>query len=176
MVAEDRLSRGKTLAKPTIQLRRMASEMMNRYLYRGVNAEMYRVTKGQLVPKGIGKPFKQPTYFGGDMYWGDGGVYGDSERNAVIQHQRDSNKIPTSGVSTTPMFENARRYATHDGNYSSGYVFKIDVELLKDHGVSHYAVAEHATKPALPGDQEVILVAKDFGVLPVGIVVDVVEV
>ena len=42
--------------------------------------------------------------------------------------------------------------------------------------ITSYAVEEHATQPAIPGDKEVILVARDFGVLPAGIVVDVIEV
>lgn len=103
-------------------------------------------------------------------------MYGESERNAVIQHQRDSAKNPGAGISTTPFFENAKVYATHKGEYSSGYVFKIDSELLGEYNVSKYVVAEHATSPAIPGDQEVILVAQDFGPLPNQIIVDVVEV
>lgn len=150
--------------------------MIHRYLYRGVNPEMYIRTNGQLVPKEIGEPFKKATYFGGDTYWGDGSVYGDSERNAVVQYQRDSDENQTSGISTTPILENAKYYATHGGKYSSGYIYKIEAELLQAHGVSYYVVAEHATKPAIPEDEEVILVAKDFGILPAGIVLEVLEI
>jgi hypothetical protein len=148
---------------------------MDRYLYRGVNPSLYEATNGMLVPKAIGQPFKQSTYFGGDNYYGDGSVFGESERNAVIQHQRDSDNHQTSGVSTTPFYENARRYATHNGKYSSGYIYKIDTQLLESHGISYFVVAEHATKPAIPEDKEVILVAKDFGVLPIEIIVEVIE-
>lgn len=149
---------------------------MDRYLYRGVNLSLYEATNGKLVPKAIGLPFKQETYFGGDIYFGDGTVYGESERNAVIQHQRDSNKHQTSGISTTPVYENAKRYATHDGKYSSGYIYKIDIELLGSNGVSYYVVEEHATMPSIPEDKEVILVARDFGILPIEIVVEVIAV
>jgi len=149
---------------------------MHRYLYRGVNPELYKRTNGQLLPKAVGEPFKKATYFGGDWYFGDGSVLGESERNAVVQHQRDSNKNLTSGISTTPIFDNAKRYATHNGTYSSGYIYKIDTELLQVHGVSHYAVAEHATMPTIPGDEEIILAAKDFGSLPAGIVLEVLEI
>jgi hypothetical protein len=55
-------------------------------------------------------------------------------------------------------------------------VFKIDSDLLEIHQVSKYVVAEHATLTAIPGDEEVILVAHDFGVLPDEIIVEVVEV
>jgi hypothetical protein len=148
---------------------------MQRYLYRGVNPEIHKTNDGKLVPKGIGLPFKQGAYYGGSYYC-DGSVYGESETNAVVQHQRDSSRNPTSGISTTPSLENARQYATHHGKYQSGYVYQIDTELLDEYGVSKYKVADHAMSPAIPGDEEVILVAKDFDVLPSEIIVDVIEV
>ena len=57
-----------------------------------------------------------------------------------------------------------------------GFVYKIDSDLLKKHGVSAYAVADHASSPAIPGDEEIILVARDFGPLPADIVVQVFQV
>jgi hypothetical protein len=146
---------------------------MARYLFRGENRALYEANGGRLIPKAVGQPFKTDTYFGGDVYFGDGSVYGESERNAIIQHQRGSTRHPTSGVSTTPFYENARSYATHCGKYSEGYVFKIDTELLEKCGVTSYAVEEHAEKPKIPGDKEVILVSSDFSALPQQIVVEV---
>ena len=150
---------------------------MLRYLYRGVNPQLHNVNAGRLVPKAQGVPFKQGVYWDSPTwYWDDGSTYGESSINAVIQHERDSSKNPTSGVSTTPLIETAKRYATHDGNYPSGYVYKIDIELLEKYEVSMYQVAAHATWPAIPDNREVILVAKDFGILPSEIVVEVLEV
>lgn len=148
---------------------------MHRFLFRGVNAAMHRQNEGKLVPKAAGKPFRSHAYWG-DAEWNDGSVFGESERNTVIQHQRDSSKHATSGVSTTPIFENACRYATHDGRHTTGFVYRIDTSLLEKYEVTSHVVAEHATQPAIPGDEEVILLAKDFGVLPQGIVVEVIEV
>ena len=153
----------------------MQLELMARYLYRGVNQDLYRSTGGKLRPKACGKDFKRPVYYG-EVYGGNGTVYGKSERNAVIMQQRDSSKYRTSGVSTTPIYENAVRYATHDGKHPSGYVYKIDTTLLEAHGVKAYPVNQHALKPAIPEDQEVILVACDYGVLLVQLIVDVVKV
>jgi len=110
------------------------------------------------------------------VYYGGGATYGESQQNAVIMHQQDSSEYQTSGISTTPSFQNAARYATHNGKYSAGFVYKIDTQLLARYGVTAYEVAEHAVKPAIPSDEEVILVAKDFGLLPKGIVVEVVAV
>ena len=153
----------------------MRLENMQRYLYRGVNSERHKINDGKLLPKAVGAPFKQGVHWR-RFYWGDGSVFGKSETNAVIQHQRDSTRNPTSGISTTPFLENAKRYATHDGKYRSGYVYKIDTELLEEYGVCKYIVSHHATLPAIPEDQEVILVAKDFGALPGEIIVEILEV
>ena len=144
---------------------------MTRYLYRGVNLDLHRRTGGKLKPKAVGEAFKRHVYYG-QSYFGDGSVHGESKRNAVIMHQRNSSKYPTSGVSTTPIYENAVRYATHDGKHESGYVYKIDTTLLEAHGVKSYPVGQHAVKPQIPGDQEVILVASDFGELPDEIIVE----
>ena len=150
-----------------------------KYLYRGVNADLYRTTNGELKPKAAGQKFRRAVYYGENVYFGNGSVYGESERNAVIMHQRDSSKHPTSGVSMTPIFENAKRYATHGPNgkkYERGHVFKIDTTLLEEHGVTAFPVEDHAVKPAIPTNTEVILVARDHGVLPRGIVVEVIDV
>lgn len=148
---------------------------MDRFLFRGVNSHLHHRNGGKLIPKAAGKPFTSHAEWGNGE-WNDGSEYGESERNTVIQHQRDSSRHETSGVSTTPIFENACRYATHDGKYMKGFVYKIDTSLLKKHEVTSHVVAQHATQPAIPGDREVILVAKDFGVLPHQIVTEVIEV
>ncbi len=146
---------------------------MARYLYRGVNAELYAKTAGRLEPKGIGQEFKRAVYYGEEVYYGDGSTYGESETNAVQMHQRNSTKYPSSGVSTTPHIENARAYAKH--NNRSGYIYKIDTELLAAAGVAAHFVRDHAIQPAIPGDEEVILVAKDLGALPAEVVVEVMD-
>ena len=152
------------------------------YLYRGVNSEIHKASNGMLIPKTFGKEFKQPIYYGGTgdpekaSYYGDGSTYGASDTNAVIKHQRNSSKNPTSGISTTPVLENAKKYATHNGKYSSGFVYKIDTTLLSKHGVTAHEVAAHATQPAIPEDMEIILVAQDYCELPTEIIVEVIDV
>lgn len=147
---------------------------MERYLYRGVNATLYAATDGKLVPKATGQPFRRAVYFGEEIYFGDGSVYGESETNAVLMHQRDSSKYPSSGVSTTPIFENAKKYATH--NNQSGYVYKIDTHCLEAAGVKNYPVDKHAVQPTIPEDREVILVAEDCETLPAEIIVEIINV
>ncbi len=147
---------------------------MERYLYRGVNSKMHKDTGGKLVPKAIDKPFKRFKKYGQSKF-GEG-TYGESITNEVISHQENSNKYPTSGVSTTPNLENAKAYATHLGRYPSGVVYKIDSKLLVKAQVTAYKVIDFITSPAIPGDKEVILVANDLGALPDQIVVEVIKV
>jgi hypothetical protein len=148
---------------------------MNKYLYRGVNPDMYESSGGQLAPKAQGQPFKRAVKYDQGFKYGEV-TYGESTKNAVVGHQRDSSSFPSSGVSTTPIFNNAKEYATHKGQYSFSHVYKIDTNLLADAGVEAYEVSEHAPKPATPADEEVILVAKDFGTLPAEIIVEIVKV
>jgi hypothetical protein len=51
-----------------------------RYLYRGVNAELHQATGGRLAPKASGEKFERGVYLGEERYWGDGSVFGHSER------------------------------------------------------------------------------------------------
>ena len=90
----------------------------------------------------------------------------------MVQHQRDSSKYESSGISTTPILENAKRYATHDGKYPNGVVYVISVELLEQHGVSMFEVQEYATQPTIPDDKEIILVASDFSALPDAVIIE----
>src|SRR5882762_4657715 len=160
--------------QPPRSARRWARQLrtVERYLYRGVNAELYAITGGKLAPKATGQPFRRAVYFGEEVYFGDGSVYGEAETNAVLMHQRNSSKYPSSGVSTTPIFENAKKYATH--NNQSGYVYKIDTHCLDAAGVKTYSVDEPAVQPVIPQDQEVIRVAADCGALPDEIVVEII--
>jgi len=48
--------------------------------------------------------------------------------------------------------------------------------LFEAYGVEAFAVQEHAVQPAIPNDHEVILVARDFGSLPVEVIVEIIEV
>lgn len=149
---------------------------MDRYLYRGVNHTLHQKTEGKLIPRESGKPFKRFVYYGEEVYYGGGNTYRESEANAVIMHQIDSSRYPSSGISTTPIFENAKLYATHNGRYDSGFVYKIDTNLLEAASVKAYPVDDHAVKPTVPGDKEVILVAKDYMELPNEIIVEIIEV
>jgi hypothetical protein len=134
---------------------------------------MYEAQKGELRPK-LFTPFSRAPEYGRDE-WGNC-FGGDTSQNAVVEHQRHQAGYPTSGVSTTPHFERARFYATHNGEFQGGCIFIIDPDRCSVHGVTLYVVNEIVPQPSVVTDDEVILVASDFGILSPEIVIDVIKV
>jgi len=142
-------------------------------LYRGVNPELYEQNSGELRPKDALHFVRSAEY--GRAEWGNA-YWGECEANAVVEHQHHQAGYSTSGISTTPHLERAIYYATHDaggGKYSYGYVYVIDEALCQIHEVSIYKVTDHVPFPSIPEDDEVILVAHDFGVLPCALVLEI---
>jgi hypothetical protein len=131
---------------------------------------MYQASGHGLAPKCVG-PFEYVFLHDGTLQHDGSGTYGRSERNAVLRHELRGEGFPTSGVSTTPIRKQARKYARGKGAASSGYIFKIDRDVLAKHGVREYVVADWIPRPSFPEDKEVILVAAGGGSLPQGIVV-----
>ncbi len=147
-----------------------------RYLYRGENSQLYKKNEGKLIPKSTNAFLYAFKYGNSDYKYGSGGTYGVSPANAVLGHQMDSKKYPTSGISTTPHFECACNYALGRGEFEIGYVFKIDRELLESNNVKEWLVAQYVTHPSVPEDDEVILVSNDFDILPENIIVEIIPV
>ncbi|MGC2046986.1 MAG: hypothetical protein WA635_00020 [Gallionella sp.] len=139
-------------------------------LYRDVNPELYEQFAGALIPN-ENKPFIKRAKWGRfewrNAYWGE------CEANAVVEHQQHQAGYPTSGMSTTPHLNRAVYYATHDGQYSFGYVYVIDDALCQLHKVAIYKVKDFVPSPSMPEDDEVILVAHDFGVIPRALVIEI---
>lgn len=133
---------------------------------------MHAAFGGELRPKEE-KPFLRSPEFG-RAEWGNA-FWGESTQNAVIEHQQHQAGYPTSGVSTTPLLERAKFYATNGGKSPLGYIYVISFEALKSEGVTAYVVNEIVPMPSVPEDEEVILVAREFGSLPRNIVVEIIE-
>ncbi|MFX8082960.1 hypothetical protein ABTK87_19800, partial [Acinetobacter baumannii] len=83
-----------------------------------------------------------------------------SKENAVIEHQHLQLGLPTSGISTTPVFERAKFYALGPEQVGEGVVLVIDRNLCEGLGISEFIVAEYTRNPAVPEDHEVILVSE----------------
>lgn len=153
--------------------------MNKKYLYRGVSKSQYAKESKGLEPKKVG-PFIYVFSCGEIIDSGNGRVFscgdgilcGENIENAILRHQIDQKAgFPTSGISTTPHYARAKFYATH--NYTtSGYVLIIDREVLIINGITEYIVSEYVAKPSVPEDDEIILVAKDGGILPISIILD----
>jgi hypothetical protein len=142
-------------------------------LYRGISERLYEETRGVLRPK-VYKPFQSFATAGERIsYCGSGIVCGESAANEVVRHEYMRSGEPTSGISTTPIFQRAVCYATHDGQYASGFIFTIDRNILSNYGVTQYIVKDIKPFPSVPEDEEVILVAHDFGDLPEGVILSV---
>jgi len=68
------------------------------FLYRGTSYKNHLRNNGKLIPKGI--TCKYPILYGDPIAkYGSGVTYGCSLSNAVIGHQTNSDRYPTSGVS-----------------------------------------------------------------------------
>ncbi len=145
-----------------------------KYLYRGVSECMHNRNWGRLIPKKSSE-FKYTFRLSDDVHLDNGAELGNSPDNAVIRHQLRQEGFPTSGISTTPFFERAKFYATVCGKYP-GYIYKIERAILASNGVKEFFVADYTDSPSIPEDHEVVLVAKDFGVLPDTIITEIIPV
>jgi len=144
------------------------------FLYRGVNPELYEKLHGELRPKEVGKKFSSVASCGDPhAVCGSGVMCGESVANEVIFHQWEQKGYPTSGISTTPFIDRAKFYALTDGKFAVAYIYELSVHKLSDFGVSIYRVNDLAKIPAIPEDDEHILVAKDFKSIPVDAIVRV---
>lgn len=141
-------------------------------LYRGVNEEFHRKFDGRLMPKESG-PFRKPAEYGRSEYGNS--YYGNNEQNAVVEHQLHQAGYATSGISTTPNIERAKFYATRGGKWESYFVYEIDTADCERLEVQIFVVSSFVPSPEIPVDEEVILVAKEFGELPKEIISNVHE-
>jgi len=143
-----------------------------RYLYRGVSEELHQRNGGRLVPK-LPNTFEHAFKYGEGIKYGSGARYGSSDINAVLLHQLEQKGLPTSGISTTPIWDRAKFYALGGGKAKRGYIYIIDRGALSKYGVKQYTVSEYIPEPSIPEDFEVILVSSDFGPLPQEVIVEV---
>ena len=146
---------------------------MSLFLYRGVNPKLHAELNVVLRPKTCQPFVASPKW--GQAEWGNA-FWGESQENAVVEHQQHQAGFPTSGVSTTPNLARAIFYATHGGEYRRAYVYVIDRSQCEALGVSQFVVNDIVPSPSVAEDDEVILVACDFGALPGALLVEVREI
>ncbi len=105
---------------------------------------------------------------------GNGILFGCSEENAIIGHQKDSNEYKT-GISTTPHIDRAGLYATFDGK-QDGIIYKIDTNKLFKFQVRQFIVDKIVISTEVPENNEVFLAHKNNGDLPIEIVTEIIEI
>ena len=143
---------------------------MSNFLYRGVSKDLHEKLKGVLRPK---ESLAFARHASWDNATWDDSDWAESDQNGIVEHQFEQLGLPTSGISTTPHLHRAIVYATHDGKFDSGYVYVIDRNRLVTHGVQVFVVNERLVSPSIPEDDEVILVASDFGAIPADVIVEI---
>ena len=148
---------------------------MPEYLYRGICEDEYLADGRVIRPYQLG-PFESGVNFDDGHCLDEGLTFDSSIHNSVIKHQKDSRRYPTSGISTTPVFDRAEYYALAGGKKRKGYVLKIDRSLLASFSVQEFVVSDYVPSPKHPEDLEVILYYENGGALPTEVLVDVVEV
>lgn len=151
--------------------------IMNNYLYRGINSDMFRESGGLLKPHG--NQSVAELYPSDHLYPSDRLLPGKHEKNAVDKHQNPNRfneadfKNQSAYLSTTPVLSRALHYAT-SGNRVSGVVFIIDRSRLKQLQVTDYRVSEIATIITVPEDEEVLLLTNPLGSpLSKGVIVEI---
>ena len=147
--------------------------MKTNFLYRGVSLMSHLKGTG-LKPKetSIKRQLQHGQKYANH---GSGIVHGNSMTNAVIAHQYDSSKYPTSAVSTSLDIEIAEKYAKGK-NTTEGKIYKIDCNKLELYDIEMIKVSELMERPRFPEDKEVLLRKKDNGVIPMEIVIEIIEV
>lgn len=141
--------------------------MKNKYLYRGVNIDFHNNKIGLNVKA---DKLTRVAQFGDQM--GKHLKMGESLENGILAHQTDSSFFKTSGLSTSPKIEIAKKYATYQNK--KGVVYKFDIEKLKENNIDIYTVSEFIENPKVPEDCEVIIKTKSNSNLPFHLIEEII--
>ena len=146
--------------------------MNKKYLYRGVSVSHDGKCEAKLSPK-LNAPFiHEFNASTTEVLASDTRVtMGPSEINAVHLHQASQKGYPTSGISTTPHKDRARVYAQGVNEDLPGYIYTLDRDKFAVNGISEYIVSDYVANPAVPQDDEVILVAQDLSCIPEAVII-----
>lgn len=146
--------------------------MESAYLYRGVNEKMDDADGGELRPKRQEKFEREITCDTTEITCDNTMVtMYPSEVNQIHFHQFGTGH-ETSGLSTSPHFEIAKKYAKGCDGCDRGYVYKIDRCSLGATGFKHEVVSDFVVGPSKPQDDEVIIFSDDGRALPAEVIVD----
>lgn len=140
------------------------------YFYRGFN---YQINLAEaLRPRDQSQPLEQGVECGDDsIEFGDFDfAFGLCASNTVHLHERGKSPELSPGISTTPFFLTAKKYALHNNKYQYGFVAKISKLKLLASGVKIFQVNNVVTAPLSPTDDEHWLYF--YGDFPIEAIVD----
>jgi hypothetical protein len=143
---------------------------MGRYLYRGFGVGTYASVAAALTPRTPGS-FTHVFVRDGSIRYDRSATHGTSTRNAVLRHQLNQAGLTTAGISTTPHRNRAIFYALGGGRHAEGIILTIDREYLSRCDIVEHVVSMTVTSPSVPDDDEVILVTRTGGALPLAIII-----
>jgi hypothetical protein len=132
------------------------------FLYRALRLD--EINRRVLIPKSCG-PFAADPLLPQILPF----TLGKRPEHAARAQQWDSDKYPTSGVSTTPHLRRAEYYARNHRT-----IAKIAVERFSKFGIQTFVVSEHVDPSliSVPEDDESILVCPDRECFPEEIIVE----
>jgi hypothetical protein len=94
-----------------------------------------------------------------------------SKENAVNDHQSCHDRFDSCYISTSRSFEKAEEFATSWGS-EPGVVLTLDSSLFSEYGVEAFDLND----PINPHELEVTIKAKDNGVIPNEVIVEITEI
>ncbi|MCX2499469.1 hypothetical protein [Plesiomonas shigelloides] len=124
------------------------------FLYRGFNSKIS--LEQAITPKKPYGEFESGSQCGDShVQCGDNDfVSGLSVINTIHSHEYGGNGDPTGGLSTTPYFNIALKYALANGRYQSGSIIQLSVKKLQDCNARIMRINDHINNPAIPEDDE----------------------
>lgn len=96
-------------------------------------------------------------------------TYGLSSQNAVFGHQINSNKFPTSGISTTPIWERAMYYALKGLKKGNGVILEMNLNNLDKSEFEWHEINKLIANPTCREDNEILIRRFDNDVFPLSL-------
>ncbi len=134
------------------------------FLYRALRPD--EISRGVLIPKKPREPFAADPLLPQVLPF----TLGKQPEHAVRAQQWDSNRFPTSGVSTTPHLKRAKHYAKKHHT-----IAKISVGRLIKFKIQMFRVSKHVPDSliSVPEGDEVILVYPGAEYFPKDIITNI---
>lgn len=140
-------------------------------VFRGVNFDLWKVINDEKVikPKGLGLDFEITFKHDGSIRYDGSATFGSSIQNAVNGHQISSDKFPTSGISTTPIWERAMYYALRGLNKGNGVILEMNLNNLDKSEFEWHEINKLIANPTCREDNEILIRRFDNGVFPLSL-------